>query len=71
MDCFVFKGCTSLEQVIFEDPSNWGQLELTYDPAVNQSFFVNVLIEEDLSNPETAAQLLTSTYLNEILQKIE
>ena len=66
----IFHGCTSLEKVIFKDPSNWGQGKMIYFPEDDNYRWTLIPIEEDLSNPEIAAQLLTSTYISGI-QKIE
>ena len=66
-----FDVCTSLKKIIFEDPSNWGYGEIQYDAVYDMYKWVVIPIEEDLSNPEIAAQLLTSTYVDDMLQKIE
>ena len=66
-----FNNCTSLQKIIFEDPSNWNCIEMQYDAIYDLYRAVYIPIEEDLSNPEIAAQLLTSTYVDDILQKIE
>ena len=71
MEPGVFVGCTSLKKVIFEDPSNWGCGEYEYDPIYDIYRWVVIPIEEDFSNPEIAAQLLTSTYVNEFLDRIK
>ena len=71
IDKYTFNNCTSLQKIIFEDPSNWNCREMQYDAIYDLYRVVYIPIEEDLSNPEIAAQLLTSTYVDDILQKIE
>ncbi len=66
---YVFVGCTSLKQVFFEDPTNWGIGDFCYNE-LNDTYVWRVTpIEDDFSNPSLAAQLLTSTYVNQILNK--
>ena len=44
---------------------------MQYDAIYDLYRWVVIPIEEDLSNPEIAAQLLTSTYVDNMLQKTE
>ena len=71
IDKYAFNNCTSLQKIIFEDPSNWNCIEMQYDDIYDLYRAVYIPIEEDLSNPETAARLLTSTYVDDRLERIE
>ena len=64
-----FANCTSLKEVIFENPFGWGLWYLWYDEVRDVYVWDKNPIAEDLSNPSTAATLLTSTYVKEWWQK--
>lgn len=59
-----FEGCSSLEKAYFLSPNNWGICRLQYDSKFDVNTLVVDPLNENISNPSTAAKLLTSTYVD-------